>query len=244
MNKFIVPLGLGLLLSSSAAALAPDTPKLEVSPASIKFNRTIAVMPSGHPAYQINGSTYVPLRFLVDQTGGTIHYDETYKTIDIQYPKKYVQSQLSSTARNSDFKLKIHSEKPVYRAGEGLSIWATLEYLPDTEKVITHSSRLLSFAFTDDKGNSSPAMTLPKLEKTRLKKDMDLYASFTPYLIQNYNHNQLQLELSGPEDWDHVPTVLPPGRYSIGAFIRYSDGDDTTHVKPITLAADLEIEVK
>jgi hypothetical protein len=244
LNKVIIPLAAGLLLSSSAAALAPDTPKTELSTAKLRFNYETNSMFKGPKVYQINGSTYAPVRWLVEQTRGSIHYDETSRVIDIQYPKRYVQSKVSSSNQNSDFKLKLHSEKKTYSAGEYPNIWATLEYKSDGEKTIFHGIPLLSFVLVDDQGNTAPAYTLTKREQSLFKKDTDLYASLSPHTIQNYNLERLQLKPTTPEEWDNVPSVLPSGRYYISAMIHYSESEKPAPPQYLSLVTELEFEVK
>jgi hypothetical protein len=59
-----------------------------------KFNGTGVASPSDQPVLNYNGYTYVPLRFVSDQFGADISYDNNLKSVSVNYEPKVIEKQV------------------------------------------------------------------------------------------------------------------------------------------------------
>ncbi|QSF46790.1 copper amine oxidase N-terminal domain-containing protein [Paenibacillus tianjinensis] len=84
MRKFILGLLCGLVIASSSVAFASGSIKALLFPASFEINGSTVTPSSSVQALHVNGSTYVPLRFIAENLGATVGYDAELQRIIVK----------------------------------------------------------------------------------------------------------------------------------------------------------------
>lgn len=198
------------------------------SSTTLSLNSEEKSLPKEFDIYNINGSTYVPLRNIVDQLGGTVFYNPKSSNITINLPKdseKY--SSTSSIKKFDDFTLELHSEKTAYGQNESVNVWATLTYQGDKKVDFIHGLPALSFSIVDQDGIKEGGYTTASAIKTELNTGNQITNSFPLSTITEYNFRK-----SGKSDYslflenpDSNPVYLPPGTYSIKVTASFLKGE-------------------
>lgn len=89
VKKFIAGLGCGLLLSVATLAYASGEPlEVYLFKAKYLFNGVEAKLGDEYTTLNYNGHAYVPIRFIAEQSGLSVGYDEGSQTIKVDFDKK------------------------------------------------------------------------------------------------------------------------------------------------------------
>ncbi len=83
LKKYLLGLVCGLLLATTSVAFARESIKAVLFPASIEINGAAAA-PGGEMPLNVEGRTYVPLRFIGEQLGAVVGYDADTATIFVK----------------------------------------------------------------------------------------------------------------------------------------------------------------
>ncbi len=81
MRKFVLGLFIGVMLSCCTAAFASESVQAVLFNAKIKINDEIKELGSDYQILNYNGHAYVPIRYMAENTGANVEYDDATKTI-------------------------------------------------------------------------------------------------------------------------------------------------------------------
>ncbi|WP_438431359.1 copper amine oxidase N-terminal domain-containing protein [Gorillibacterium sp. sgz500922] len=84
MKKFLLGLLSGALLAGSTAAIAAPSLQAKLTSALFEINGQSVHPDSANPAIEVNGRTYVPLRFVAEELGAVVGYEADSKTVRIR----------------------------------------------------------------------------------------------------------------------------------------------------------------
>lgn len=85
MKKFLLGLTCGIALTVTTAAYASDTIQTYLFPVKYVFNGQSKELDSEYTTLNYNGHAYVPIRFVAENMGSNVGYDENTQTIKINY---------------------------------------------------------------------------------------------------------------------------------------------------------------
>jgi len=85
MRKFVLGLIVGSALSLSTVVAASDSIQAFLFPAYFTFNGQHAETDKDSPVLNYNGQTYVPARFIAEQLGAFVDYNDDHKEIIINH---------------------------------------------------------------------------------------------------------------------------------------------------------------
>ncbi|TXK74386.1 copper amine oxidase N-terminal domain-containing protein [Paenibacillus sp. N3.4] len=85
MKNWFIFLSCAILVFAGTTAVASDSLQALLFPVNIQLNGEAKQPDDSHPVVNINGETYVPLRYLSEQMGATVGWKEDTKTISIDY---------------------------------------------------------------------------------------------------------------------------------------------------------------
>jgi len=92
LKKFFLGFILGIILSVTATAYASDTFNSIVQfPVKYIFNGQEITLDDEYVTLNYNGHTYVPIRFMTENMGATVDYDEKTQTIKANYDTDAMQ---------------------------------------------------------------------------------------------------------------------------------------------------------
>ncbi|WP_171654021.1 stalk domain-containing protein [Paenibacillus foliorum] len=242
MKKFIIGLSCGLIISICNIAYASESIKAILFPVKYTFNGTERKLPSNYKTLNIDGDTYVPTRFLAENMGSYVAYDEAAKTINVQFPSLLeVKSDVHSNNENDIFTLSLFSDKTSYKKNEFMNIWANLRYKGNSDLDIEHTGQITSFYIKDEKGNRGDLGRTFAVFPSVLKPGVEHKKNFPLWLLQQYNFDYHNFD-NRIEDTRLFPTTLPSGTYKIGVEARYILNH--AYKDEITLKTEIEITVE
>ncbi|WP_165972024.1 stalk domain-containing protein [Paenibacillus piri] len=242
MNKFVLGLSCGLVLSICHVAYASDIGKAVFFPAKYSFNGQERRLPPNYSTFNIDGDTYVPTRFLAEQMGAVVDYEEASKKINVQFPSVLeVKAEAHSARENDKFELTLLADKSIYRQNEFMNIWAELRYKGDASFDLGYSGQFIGFYVEDEQGVRSELGRILAVKPVAVLPGDVFKRNFPLWLLQQYNLDR-QHPGSGPYDTSLYPSALPAGTYKIGAEVRYIDAPAYTN-KTI-LSTEIEITVQ
>lgn len=142
-----------------------------------------------------------------------------------------VQKNLSDTTSNQPlkyynqlFNLKIHTDKLVYKENEKIGLWATFEYIGNSNQiVICHSDPYISFKISDGKSFITDEVFDAVLSKTVIEKNK-LY-QFPYQKSGGYDSSSPNADM-WKKFYEEKDLYLPKGKYTIkvrGAFYLEKD---------------------
>jgi hypothetical protein len=103
MKKFISGLALGLTISAASAAYASDTVQAYLFNARYMFNGEEKTLEAPYTSLNYEGHAYVPIRFIAENTGLQVNYDEFSQTVKIKASSIYIsKSSAIELAKSSD----------------------------------------------------------------------------------------------------------------------------------------------
>ncbi|MFD0679599.1 MULTISPECIES: stalk domain-containing protein [unclassified Paenibacillus] len=242
MKKFFVGLIFGLLISICNIAYASETIKAILFPVKYTFNGQERALPSNYKTLNIDGDTYVPTRFLVENMRSNIAYDESDKTINVQFPSFLeVKSDVHSNKEKDIFSLFLFSEKASYKKNEFMNIRADLRYKGDSNLALEYSGQFMGFYIEDQKGKRSDLGGTLALFPLTVKPGDEYHRIFPQWLLQQYNY-----DYHNPDNKIHdtrlLPNNLPAGTYKIGVEARYFLNHAYKDTK--TLSTEIEITIE
>ncbi|WP_187274536.1 ankyrin repeat domain-containing protein [Paenibacillus sp. N3.4] len=91
MKKFIAGLVCGLSIGLCTVAFASETIQAYLFSGHIKINGQEKTLSHGANILNVEGTTYVPIRYVSENLGINVGYDEQTKTIDLAYGKMNLQ---------------------------------------------------------------------------------------------------------------------------------------------------------
>lgn len=101
MKKFILGFSCGIALTATTAVYASDTVQAIFFPVKYVFNGQNKELNSEYTTLNYHGHAYVPVRFVVENMGGEIRYDESSKNILINYiDQNFDSNKLTDIYRN------------------------------------------------------------------------------------------------------------------------------------------------
>jgi len=105
MKKFAAGVLFGLLLAVAPFAYAVDKLEVDLFPVKLWLNGEQKELPEEYQVFNYNGHAYVPLRYLAEQLGGKVSYDEREGAIRVSSAPLPVLSDpytYESAERNGD----------------------------------------------------------------------------------------------------------------------------------------------
>ncbi|MDD9267265.1 stalk domain-containing protein [Paenibacillus sp. GCM10023248] len=244
LNK-IALLTCALFVTVISTTNADNLDKIIKSPVTLWLNDKEHSLSNEFDLYNINGSTYVPLRDIVEQLGGAVYYDSKSSNISIHLPKASEKYSSTSSIHNfDDFTLELHSSKSSYEENENMNIWASLTYRGAEKIDFIHGSPALSFSITDQDGVKEGGYTTASAIKTEFDTGNQVTSDFPLRTILEYNYRKsgkpdYNLFLANP---DSDPSYLPPGDYSIKVNASFLKGEGIVNQKNAN--AEIKITVK
>ncbi|MFC5446643.1 stalk domain-containing protein [Paenibacillus aestuarii] len=230
MNKLKkIILILSTLLVTFISTTSADTLiNITKSPITLSVNGEDKTLPKDIDMYNINGNTYVPIRYITNQLGGSVFYDQKSAKVSINYSKaseKY--SSITSIKKFDDFTLELHSAKSTYDENEMINIWASLSYEGDNKIDFIHGLPTLTFSIIDQDGIREGGYITASSIKTELKAGNQINNEFPLSTIVDYNFRK-----SGMTDHDSFlensnanQALLPPGTYTIKVNTSFLKGE-------------------
>jgi hypothetical protein len=85
LKKFVLGLMCGIGLTATTAVYAADTIQAYLFPAKFVFNGQDKELDSEYTTLNYNGHAYVPIRFIAENMGATVGYDDELKKITVDY---------------------------------------------------------------------------------------------------------------------------------------------------------------
>ncbi|GMK41987.1 hypothetical protein PCCS19_50460 [Paenibacillus sp. CCS19] len=230
----------------AASAQADELFRVTRSNVSIYLNNVLKPAPE-QPILTVNGSTYVPVRSLADESlESFVSYDSKTKSVYIDGNDfKTAWSTVHSETENSHFTLRLDSEKKSYAFGEPIHMWAALT-AKDSFNTGEGAPKLTYYLVDADGFEYGEVVAgVGQLgvvtEGEQLMKELPLHVPLA------YNMNKQQIE--DYEDYmknTPRPAQLPKGTYTIGVGVRYSvlANDDLNSGVQESLNTGIQIEVK
>jgi hypothetical protein len=91
LKKFLLGLTCGIALTATTAVYASNTINAILFPAKYIFNGQEKKLDSEYVTLNYNGHAYVPIRFLAENMGSIVGYDENTRTIKVNYSTDSMQ---------------------------------------------------------------------------------------------------------------------------------------------------------
>ncbi|NRF92032.1 ankyrin repeat domain-containing protein [Paenibacillus frigoriresistens] len=85
MKKFILGVLLGAVASFSTVAIASDTIQALIFPAKININGVTHAVSDEYRILNVDGHAYVPIRYIAENTGSIVGYDQKNQVISLAY---------------------------------------------------------------------------------------------------------------------------------------------------------------
>lgn len=216
MNRFLLGMVTGVFFSITSAAIAADTSKIEalILKSKYLFNGN----ERSQTSLNLDGTIYAPIRFISDNTGSIIYYDDDNQTINVNYPSlNTVKSELNSNSEDDKFILSLYSEKNTFKQSEYVNVWASLRFKGETSIHLTHNDQIISFYIIDEKGNRAELGNNFMIKTSVINKGDEFKRTFPSGVIQNYN----VFFHKASNGTEAISKTLPLGQYKIGVTASY-----------------------
>lgn len=193
----------------------------------------------------VKNRVFVPLRFISENMGAVVGFDGKQKNVFITSNKiDRVRSSLHSKTNNTDFELKLLSNKTTYKYGEPIMIWSTLKSLTNQRLSIKHGTPLITYYLEDADG----------FKLSEMKTSMAVNSEFNPgdeeiqvipqqlfleYHLHKNNITEVDKYLEEYMSSTTHPAALPKGKYTIGVSADYFIEQDR-----VELSTEVEIVVE
>ncbi|WP_339369778.1 stalk domain-containing protein [Paenibacillus elgii] len=242
-KKLLLAFIVGSCISAASAVSSSDLIQAHLFPRSIYFNNQHANKQSG--AFELlnyNGSVYVPLRYMAENMGGKVHYDEANQDIYIdRRVNNLTKAEISVSKQADNFMLNLHSEKEAYKSNEIIHLWSSLVYLGEEEITVGHGNPIILFSVRDEEGISSDEYIETVLIRDQLKKNNEYKATLPLNVIESYNYNKkgrpdIKKFLEKERSWQ-----LSPGKYTVRVTADFSiDGDKKDKIMKSEITIQVE----
>ncbi|MGG1611357.1 stalk domain-containing protein [Paenibacillus sp. FSL K6-2441] len=184
----------------------------------------------------VKDRVFVPLRFISESMGVVVGYDSNQKNVFIVSNKiDRAHSKLHSKANNTDFELKLLSNKEKYKYGEPIMIWSTLTSVADQRISIQHGTPLITYYLEDSDGFKFSEMQAsiatnsdfePGDEEIRIIP----HHLFLEYHLQKNKVTEVEKYLEKYLSNTAYPAALPKGKYTISASVEYSKAQESAQL--------------
>jgi hypothetical protein len=200
-------------------------------------------LPNELAIYNINGSAYVPVRYVVNELGGDVFFNPDTANLSINQLKtseKYAS--LSSIKKMDDFTLELHSEKNIYKQNELVNIWSSLSYQGIDKTLLKHGNPLLSFMIVDEQGVEVGGYSTLVGLTNEISMENQISNSLPLSTLLEYNFRK-----SGMTDYNlflektKSGSYLPPGKYTITVYAKFSKDDER---KLIESKTEIQVNVE
>ncbi|MFC6334805.1 stalk domain-containing protein [Paenibacillus septentrionalis] len=180
--------------------------------------------------FNINGSVYVPLRALAEETHGFISYDHNDQTIYVEQTNTSTKkSTINEQDKNDVFTLAAFSSKQTYSYGEPVEIWARLSNHSEQTLNLSHGFALIEYTITDEEGFSSKDNFGLALYLSSFEPGDELHSNLSQRSLFTYNLNKYGLndnkDIHAYLNETLRPSVLPRGNYEVKIRAEYWIGD-------------------
>ncbi|MCU6792138.1 copper amine oxidase N-terminal domain-containing protein [Paenibacillus sp. WQ 127069] len=105
MKKFISGLVLGLGISAASVGYASDTVQMYLFNARYMFNGEEKIVEDPYKSLNYEGHIYLPIRFIAENTGLQVNYDELLQTVSVKASPVYISKSSAITLAKSTDKL-------------------------------------------------------------------------------------------------------------------------------------------
>ncbi|MEK3914176.1 stalk domain-containing protein [Paenibacillus sp. FSL H7-0331] len=105
MKKFISGLVLGLGISAASVGYASDTVQIYLFNARYMFNGEEKIVEDPYKSLNYEGHIYLPIRFIAENTGLQVNYDELLQTVSVKASPVYISKSSAITLAKSTDKL-------------------------------------------------------------------------------------------------------------------------------------------
>ncbi len=102
MKKILLGIAIGIFLTVSTTVYASDSIQALLFPAKIKINGQEKKLDSEYQILNVNGHAYVPIRYVAENIGINIGYDDNSRTIFIAYGNTAIQDKSNNNVYVSD----------------------------------------------------------------------------------------------------------------------------------------------
>jgi hypothetical protein len=103
MKRFISGLALGLGISAASVGYASDTVQIYLFNARYMFNGEEKVVEDPYKSLNYEGHTYLPIRFIAENTGLQVNYDEFSQMVSVKTSPVYIsKSSAIALAKSTD----------------------------------------------------------------------------------------------------------------------------------------------
>ncbi|SFL69434.1 Copper amine oxidase N-terminal domain-containing protein [Paenibacillus sp. 1_12] len=243
MKKFMLVASV-LFVSLISTTNADQLDKITKYPVHLLLNGNEKKLPKETEIYNINGISYVPLRYIVRELGGEVFYNQESESVSInQFQPIEKYSSMSSITKFDDFILELHSEKSEYKPNEFIHIWASLAYQGEEMTTIKHGSPTLTFSITDKEGVREGGYQATSQRINELNKGNQIINSFPLSTILEYNYRKSGMK----SDYNSFleksnASYLPVGAYAITVYAGFLKGDTSNN--RMVSKAEIQINVK
>ncbi|MEI7026336.1 hypothetical protein [Paenibacillus sp. y28] len=144
----------------------------------------------GTEIFRYKESAYAPLRFIAEEMGGRVDFDDNTQTIHIRHAEQV------ATKKDWEFTSSLYSLQETYRADEPITMWVDLLYTGDEARVklVHFDSNLVSFKVTNQDGIATSFGHLDISETTMLERYSKYRAPFSRLFM---SRTKRQICLSG-----------------------------------------------
>lgn len=239
MKKFVLGLICGIGLSATTAVCASDTIQAYLFPVKFVFNGQDKELDSEYTTLNYNGHAYVPIRFVAENMGALVKYEDITKTVSIvdtnsiilrdmdlndltsMDPEiKKMMEEPKLVHKDDQFEMKLNIQKKKYKVGEPIHYSALLTYIGDSDSILVWGPRTyIMFSLTDGKEIKMEGASTLELTATRLfKGEINEYPFFKS---GGYSVNDPDAGF-WKEFYSEKDLLLPAGTYLITANSNFS----------------------
>lgn len=193
----------------------------------------------------VKDRVFVPLRFISENMEAVVGFDGEQKNVFITSNKiDRVRSSLHSKTNNTDFELKLLSNKTKYKYGEPIMIWSTLKSLADQRISIKHGTPLITYYLEDSDGFKFSEMQASIAINSEFDPGNEEIQAipqhlFLEYHLQKNNIIDVDKYLEEYLSSTAYPAALPKGKYTIGVSADYLKAQEREQ-----LSTELEIVIE
>ncbi|RKN74935.1 stalk domain-containing protein [Paenibacillus ginsengarvi] len=211
MKKFVLGLCCGLAIACSSVAFASDSFQAALFPAYFEINGNHISLNDDYKVLNVDGHAYVPIRFVAEQLGATIDYDQEQqkifvnnRTLDLSDPdyKGIYVGNLILTKNGSN--TKVTGQLQIEGVGSTKnSVEATLTFYNDNSEKVGEVA-----IHGDDFGVDAQTFVSEGLGDFRTYSTVNLHvgnvnghiSSATPSIVYENKKNNFTLDL--PKSWE------------------------------------------
>ncbi|CAM3599352.1 stalk domain-containing protein [Marinicrinis lubricantis] len=257
MKKALIGLFLGLAILITAA-FSTGIVQVTIFPGKLTVNEQPSSLGEDYRLFQYREHVYVPIRYVTEEMGGEVRYNQETQQIDIYSPFKHwtedyfsdsrptFKSEVNASDTDGQMKLTIYSEKKVYQEGEPIRIWASLENTGEEAVTLYSSEPVISFYMINAEQEVLGEVMHDLGQITPFNPNDEYLRQMAPFTISEFQYYKHGIERESYEEFMERYAAkayeLPKGTYTIGtsAEFRYQMDSD----QRIRLQGQFEIEIQ